>query len=410
MDRDLRKLLQYLLENERSSFLLIGSDAKRRTDWARAILEERSGLDRVVVLESDRDWERAGDDVDAVIVPSVTAVSDDRQLTLLEWMTEGTRVVAAGAADPDAAVEEEELRVDLYYRLNVAPFPLDAFEATRTGSPDEVLDAAREDATGAEGGSERAVPPEWLADWCARANVEPTRAWRHAHLEDGELWTMELGSPSAPRAWRRLSETADDLGYQPVVTTGREAVDTLLERQHFEHEAISPETADWRLEDWRRAAAGVDVDGWIAQVIEREKAEGLGASYFDPEPFEAPERDDENSFLVERADDGAAITLVPVDAAAEVPAFFHYGGYNANPQPDRHVAMLRRWADAWDATVFGISPDILELYVPEPVRDADDAVAIARQQHVYCPSVPVENIAGRARSVQNAHWWTFWWD
>ncbi|MFB6373234.1 MAG: hypothetical protein ABEN55_08995, partial [Bradymonadaceae bacterium] len=117
---------------------------------------------------------------------------------------------------------------------------------------------------------------------------------------DGQLWTIKLDSPAVPRAWRQLSETAENLGYHPVVTSGRDSVDTLLERQHFEHDAISPETADWRLEDWRQAAAGVDVDRWIRQAIGREKADGLGASYFDPEPVEAHDRDEEESSVVKR--------------------------------------------------------------------------------------------------------------
>lgn len=412
MDRHLLDVLRHLVEHDDAPVLVSGADAERRTDWARAIFEERSELDRAVLLESDSDWERAADDdIDAVIVPSLEAVDDERQATLLEWIADGIRVVAAGAADPDEAVRQNEIRVDLFYRLSLTPLPLGEFEATRQRPPGEVLAEALADASETEAGSERAVPSEWLADWCARAELQPTRAWRHSHLEDGELWTMEFESAPVTRAWRRLSETSGDLAYSPVVTPGRESVDTLLRDQHFEHDVVSPETADWRLEDWLRAASGVDVDRWVRRAVEREKAEGLGESYFDPdEPIEPVDRDDEGSYLVERAAGTAAVTLVPVADGPSVPAFFHYGGFNANPSAERHVAMLRHWLDRWDATLFGLSPEILELYVDDPITDADDAVAAAREQFAYCPSAPGQNIAVPARQILRAHWWTCWWD
>ncbi|MFB6373235.1 MAG: sigma 54-interacting transcriptional regulator [Bradymonadaceae bacterium] len=175
MDQHLRDVLQHLVENDSTPILITGSDTRRRTDWARAILEERSGLDGVVILESDRDWERAEEaDVDAVVVPSLAAVDDERQNTLLTWVTEGTRVVAAGAANPDKAVTEQEIRVDLYYRLNLAPLPLDEFEATRQRPPDEVLSDALANRAGAEGGvnapifgrsAPGATPIWWMASY-----------------------------------------------------------------------------------------------------------------------------------------------------------------------------------------------------------------------------------------------------
>ncbi len=408
MDDELEEILRILVESSESPILVVGDEVERRRVWARAILEARDGIERIAVLGEDDDWERVAGEVEAVVAPDVAAVSEDRQILLLEWVVEGDCIVAAGASDPNRAVREGEVRTDLYYRLAVAPFAVGDIEhgiaseeaiARTLGSDDEQA-----------AGSERAMPPERLAAWAERAGVQPVRSWRHDHLEDGELWTLELGEPSVTEAWHRLRETAESGDGVAVVTSGREAVDELLERQHFGHERISERTADWRLDDWRRAAREVDPADWTDEGIEREIAEGLEASYFEAAPLEAPDRSDEQPSIVERAGESASVTLVPVEEAWEVPAFFHFGGHVGTPRADRHAAMLKHWSERWGATVFGIAFDSLDVYLDEPLRERDQVLEVAREQFVYCTPPIGENIAEVARWIQGARWWSFWWD
>lgn len=407
MDPQLQTLLEHLVTDEEGSIFVTGADATTRRATALAILDARRDVRDTVVVESAPDWERAPR-ADAVVIPELTTLDDERQRTLVGWLTDDGPVVAAGVDDPNAAVRAEELRVDLHYELSAAPLPLDGFDAFAEAPPEEVVERAAAAADEREADSERRVPPAWLARWCERADLAPTRAWCHDHLERRELWTLETGATSPTEAREKLRHTADGEDGHPVVTDGRDDVDRLLQRQHFDHETFSPRTADWRLDDWLEAAAGVDLERWIERQIERAAAEGLGPEYFEPDALEPPDGVDDEP-TVRRQEDHATVTVVPVDSPADVPAFFHFGFGNANPTPDRHVAMLRRWARRWNATLFGIGTDWLELTVTDPVADPETALEIAREHFVYCPDAPGANIAKFAQSILGASYWSFRW-
>lgn len=407
MDDELQEILRKLIESPETSLLVVGDDIERRVTWARAMLSAREGLGEPVFLKSADDWEGLDDEVEAVVVPDVTAASDREQGLLLEWLTEGTRVVAAGASDPDGAVREGELRADLFYRLAVAPFPVGEIDTDVEAEAVVEQVVERDDDRGA--GSQRAMPSAAVAEWCQRAGVAPVRSWRHTHLEEGDLWTLEVGA-SATEAWHRLRETSEPENGVPVVTPGREVVDELLERQHFEHERISARTSDWRLDDWRRAAESVDLAHWIDETIEREIAEGRDASFFEAESWELVARSDEEASFVDRGADDAAVTIVPVDEAWEVPAFFHFGGYVGTPSAHLHAAIMKYWADNWGARVSGIGADMLDVYLDEPLRDRDEVLEVAREYFAYCPPSMGDDITDLARRIDGAHWWFFWWD
>jgi hypothetical protein len=107
------------------------------------------------------------------------------------------------------------------------------------------------------------------------------------------------------------------------------------------------------------------------------------------------------------------VGLIPTVIGWQVPAFVRFGGWNACPLPEQHVAMLRYWRQRYGAEIVGIGADVLEVAVSRPPADRTAATRLAREQFVYCPNV-VRHAAGslesRAATLLGATAWSFWWE
>jgi hypothetical protein len=61
-----------------------------------------------------------------------------------------------------------------------------------------------------------------------------------------------------------------------------------------------------------------------------------------------------------------AIALLPIDRAADAPAWLAFGNWRGCPEPAVHVAMLRRLEDLAQVELVAITSDRIELRVPSP--------------------------------------------
>lgn len=107
------------------------------------------------------------------------------------------------------------------------------------------------------------------------------------------------------------------------------------------------------------------------------------------------------------------IVLIPTEKSWEVPAYLHYGGWNACPPPAYHVAALRSWYDRFGAELVGLGGDVMNLKVARPPISRDQAMAVASEQYRYCADIVdqgVGDISTLAATLMNAGWWFFWWD
>jgi hypothetical protein len=107
------------------------------------------------------------------------------------------------------------------------------------------------------------------------------------------------------------------------------------------------------------------------------------------------------------------IVLVPTDDPAAVPAFLRWGGWNACPGPEMHVAVLRRWRHAYGAEVVGMSGDVINLKVKRRPASRDEAMALAFEQYLYCPDIVLQGtntFEPLAAALMESDWWYFWWD
>ncbi len=107
------------------------------------------------------------------------------------------------------------------------------------------------------------------------------------------------------------------------------------------------------------------------------------------------------------------IVLIPTNDWTTVPAHLHWGGWNSCPAAEYHVAALRSWRDRFGAELVGLGFDMMNLRVTRRPQTRSDALALAREQYIYCPDNVDQGLgtlnAFAAHLIANS-WWNFWWD
>lgn len=119
------------------------------------------------------------------------------------------------------------------------------------------------------------------------------------------------------------------------------------------------------------------------------------------------------NILTQKPLDKVYIVLVPTDDWTTIPAYLRWGGWNENPPAEYHVAALRRWRDLYGAELIGLSFDTMNLRVTRRPKDRDEALALAKEQYIYCADIidqGTETYSNLAATLMNSDWWFFWWD
>jgi hypothetical protein len=257
-------------------------------------------------------------------------------------------------------------------------------------------------------------------------------------VEGKPVYQLRVPGASAIKDWERLRKRVDETGYWPVVTRFDgpwEASDVLSGAA-----AAAAAAAAWVKGLKRRtgktydkrlgvtgmllaAADDLDVDGWVAEHrlpemsdLERRAAEQVGT--MPPPPRRRKEkaifRSVRNPGFGDGFLDEVPIVLWPTRRGEEVPALMRYGGWNACPMPHEHVAVMRRWAERYEAEVLAIAGDVVEFRVGRPPKTDAAAVRLLREQYAYCSEVTVSADAGAMRRLAGplkaARVWSFWWD
>ncbi|HEY4252030.1 MAG TPA: DUF4253 domain-containing protein [Roseomonas sp.] len=107
------------------------------------------------------------------------------------------------------------------------------------------------------------------------------------------------------------------------------------------------------------------------------------------------------------------ILLLPTREGAAVPAFLGWGGWNANPPAEFHVAALRSWQARYGAELVGIHHDTMNLHVARRPATEAEALALAQEQFTYCEDIVRQGhgtVAPLAAALLADDWWRFWWD
>ncbi|MFN3670129.1 MAG: DUF4253 domain-containing protein [Brevundimonas sp.] len=107
------------------------------------------------------------------------------------------------------------------------------------------------------------------------------------------------------------------------------------------------------------------------------------------------------------------IVVLPTRDPAEALAVLRFGGWNACPLIETHVAALRSWRDRFGFELVGVGPDIIEGRVARRPADRAAALALAREMWAYSPDIVDQgtvDLATLAATLMVSDDWFFWWD
>ncbi|MBU6445420.1 MAG: DUF4253 domain-containing protein [Alphaproteobacteria bacterium] len=107
------------------------------------------------------------------------------------------------------------------------------------------------------------------------------------------------------------------------------------------------------------------------------------------------------------------IALIPTDDWTAIPAYLRWGGWNECPAPEYQVAAFRYWRDRYGIELVGMTSDTLNLTVARPPSTREEALALAREQYVYCSDIVdqgTQTLSALAATLMSGGWWFFWWD
>lgn len=193
----------------------------------------------------------------------------------------------------------------------------------------------------------------------------------------------------------------------PVILGSEESVEHLAER--FEDDGEP--SVDVLLALARR----IDAENWFVQ------RQAEDPEYYDMEENDWPEEDPGSAeslsahldTLTRKPLAKVAIAMVPAAEAWMVPCYLRIGGWNECPNAEEHAALFKYWGEKYGAIVACVTDDVIEMTVTRPPATRDDALALAREQYLYCPDIVdqgTESIEALAAALINSTVWFFWWD
>ncbi len=107
------------------------------------------------------------------------------------------------------------------------------------------------------------------------------------------------------------------------------------------------------------------------------------------------------------------LSRIPTTDWTEIPAYLKFGGWNACPAPEYHVAAFRSWRDRYGAELVTLAGDILEMRVARRPQSREEALALAREMYVYNNDLidqAYRSLAPLAAALMASDYWAFWWD
>lgn len=183
----------------------------------------------------------------------------------------------------------------------------------------------------------------------------------------------------------------------PVILGGRDDLERFA--QQLADKPADPERA-------LAIAATIDPVEWLAERAEDEP--GQFAIDAAPWPEDAAVHD-----TLTVAGPELCIAILPAQEAWQAACFLDIGGWNAMPGDCEHAALWRLWEARYGARVAHIGHDTIEFTVDRPPRTREDALALARQQFVYCDDIVhqgIGSVEALAATILDGHAWFFWWD
>jgi hypothetical protein len=214
--------------------------------------------------------------------------------------------------------------------------------------------------------------------------------------------TVSVPGKSAVAERERLAQRP---GVTPIIMGAPEDVELIAELLEAPGEAPS-QTLE--------KAAALDVETWLRE----RQASVFGGEPLPTGPWPGGQAEPGGlsvhlDVLSKKPKPEVLIGLFPTPDAWKAPAFVRYGGWNECPEAHVHVALHRRWHELHGARIACLSGDIVECLVDRPPATREAALALAREQYLYCPDIVdqgVETVENLAATLLGGKVWYFWWD
>ena len=220
-------------------------------------------------------------------------------------------------------------------------------------------------------------------------------------------YPYELLHVPGSEAVKTLSDLRARGGGTPIILGNEESFEQVVECMELNDESTTDELIE--------VARQIDVLQWLAS---REAAD---PEYYEMEPAAWPEEEvSPNTALSAHCDvlsgephSQVMLTILPTTESWTAPCFLKIGNWNEVPRAEEHAALFKYWSEQFGATVACIANDVIEMTVARPASTCDEALALARQQFIYCPDIVhqgVGSVEALAATLIGSTVWYFWWD
>lgn len=209
----------------------------------------------------------------------------------------------------------------------------------------------------------------------------------------------------APRYLQQLRNEGRSAGFTAILLGGEDDASMLAEDSKFNGLSV---------EERLRKAASVNVEDWLKSRIEKDPEAYMAESGYWPHQVpQAGSMGAHLEVLSQKPRNRVAISKLPTPRNWEAPAYLGIGGWNACPSASVITAFAKRWHERYAAEIISVTHDVMEFTVSKPPVDRDSALALAKEQYIFCSDIVdqgVGDISALAATLLNSNYWYFWWD
>jgi hypothetical protein len=217
---------------------------------------------------------------------------------------------------------------------------------------------------------------------------------------NGMVYATSLKGKEAENMWTQLTKTMPKIGYWPVAIGGADTAAKVRDKLK-----VVPVK--------REKVPVLGVQEWFAQ---RAKS--------DPERFKAPAGEWNDTAPTREVYE--ALTLkgypgprpwcyflfVPVKNQFETLEVLNFGGFGECPTAEQHAVILSYWNKKYDARLFTVTPNMIEMDVMKPPQNQEEAMKLAKEQFLYAPDTVHKgagSVEALASGLIDGNRWTFTW-
>lgn len=273
------------------------------------------------------------------------------------------------------------------------------------------------------------LPESELKELLTRNTVNAESLGLLWEVDSEKVYGLVVSGAEAIASWNYLRQLTDETGYYPLLLGSEDEFDRHRQSVDDYTEELRDEGFPVSINEIIEQGSTLDSDGWLGAQAQQMYEEQCDELLDDGEPLEAltqsilgewkdnviPNHDFTiaRDILSQKPLKTVVIALIPTQICWHVPAYLKFGNWNDCPAPEIHVCLMKLWHERYGAELVGITNDTVEMRVAKPPLNRNDALALAKEQYLYCYDIVAQgtqtlNILA-AILLQGSAWY-FWWD